>query len=307
VSSAEPVYPYWWGWYYFVAPVPAQTVASGTSPLTADGTFSVTFKPDADARDKQITYNYVVSVDLTDEGGETRSTLRGVRLGFVNVEADLSLGKAYVREGEAASATIGRHDLTAARARAPEISTSLRCKRRNKPSRQQKFLNWSLKRTFFRPPLAIICGHAGRAYFSAEQEMARWKEGAELAAGALKHDASGQVTCALGTFPPGSIACATILRTKWANATPPFATSWSLAPTARCRSRLSCGLKTAASQSAEPPASSSTVATRMRFVMWISIAMEKSSNAASSPVGTAQSSNDRSKKKTAAASASPCG
>ena len=53
--------------------------------------FDVDFTPTADERlasgkGRAVTYRYQVSADITDEGGETRSASRSIRLGFVAVE-----------------------------------------------------------------------------------------------------------------------------------------------------------------------------------------------------------------------------
>ena len=87
--TREAEYPWWWwGWWGGGRPAGAETVATGTASLAADGTFAVTFTPKADERaGKDVTYRYRLSADVTDEGGETRSAERSFRLGFVSVRA----------------------------------------------------------------------------------------------------------------------------------------------------------------------------------------------------------------------------
>ena len=124
--SREPVYPRWWYWYYSPA-AQAQTVAAGTTELDADGRFRFTFEPEADEREagsRQVTYRYRVNVEVTDEGGETRSASRVFRLGFVAVEARLEAGVSQVDigggEGDAArqrGAPAGARRMAAAAAR----------------------------------------------------------------------------------------------------------------------------------------------------------------------------------------------
>lgn len=88
-----PVYPRWW-W----RPMPIQgeqILSSGDADLDADGRFEISFVPEADERlasregGRDISYRYLVSVDVTDEGGETRSGSRSLRVGFTAVEARL--------------------------------------------------------------------------------------------------------------------------------------------------------------------------------------------------------------------------
>ena len=103
--TREPVYPWWWGYFGFPTQSGGQTVANGLAELDASGTFKILFTPAADERlaqdknAKDISYRYQVKVDLTDEGGETRSASRGFRLGFRSIEAAIDVAVGFVREG----------------------------------------------------------------------------------------------------------------------------------------------------------------------------------------------------------------
>ncbi|HPC82187.1 MAG TPA: alpha-2-macroglobulin family protein [Thermoanaerobaculaceae bacterium] len=114
--TREPVYPWWWGWWWG-RPVntSAQKVASGESRLAEDGTFDVRFVPAADERlaqsSKETTYRFRIEADVTDEGGETRSTSRSFRLGFVDVEASIDLAGGFMMAGAPARAVITRRSL----------------------------------------------------------------------------------------------------------------------------------------------------------------------------------------------------
>ena len=116
-ATREPVYPWWWGWYEPAARHSAgvQTIATGTAELKSDGSFSVTFTPEADEREagesREITYNYQVTADVMDEGGETRSASRRFRLGFVSVEARAEADSGFFREGVPAGFDVTRTDL----------------------------------------------------------------------------------------------------------------------------------------------------------------------------------------------------
>src|SRR5262249_20303653 len=97
-----PQFPWWW-WSRWGADVGNRLVAQGASPLKAAGTFEVAFTPSADerpaARDRDLTYRFEATADVTDEGGETRSEARTFRLGFVSVEADVRLATGFALEG----------------------------------------------------------------------------------------------------------------------------------------------------------------------------------------------------------------
>ena len=97
---------FWWSFWWGVSRPGAQRqiVASGTSPLEADGTFQVSFTPSADERlgkgSRDLTYNYAVEADVADEGGETRSASRAFRLGFVSVEARFEMPGGFLEASE---------------------------------------------------------------------------------------------------------------------------------------------------------------------------------------------------------------
>jgi len=115
--TMEPEYPWWWEWggWHRGRPGRARTVAAGEAALGADGTFKITFTPEADEREtggaKDVTYRYRVSADLTDEGGETRSASKSFRLGLVSVEASINIDSGFLMERVPAEVTITRTDL----------------------------------------------------------------------------------------------------------------------------------------------------------------------------------------------------
>ncbi len=88
--TRQPELPWWWRWWGFAGgSTEAQPIASGTTALAADGKFRVAFTPAADESEKAkgFTYLYHLEADITDDGGETRSGERTVRLGWAAVEA----------------------------------------------------------------------------------------------------------------------------------------------------------------------------------------------------------------------------
>ena len=110
--TREPVFPRWWWW----RPPSSrnQTVAAGRTELNEDGQFTIEFIPRADERlqeDEGVTYNYRLSVDVTDEGGETRSARRDFRLGFVSVAASITAPANFQRAGRACQLIVARTNL----------------------------------------------------------------------------------------------------------------------------------------------------------------------------------------------------
>jgi len=109
----EPVYPRWWWWD--TGGSRSQSIAGGRAKIGADGTIDVAFTPRAEEKKggagSGLSYRYTLSVDVTDEGGETRSASRSFRLGFVNVEARVDEDSAFARADKKEAFTILRTDL----------------------------------------------------------------------------------------------------------------------------------------------------------------------------------------------------
>ena len=111
--TREPVYPRWWYWWYPSAPAQSQVVAAGETSLDDEGRFQLSFVPEADEREAErgVTYRYRLGVDVTDEGGETRSAERVFRLGFVSVEARIIDELGFHPHNEASTLRVVRTDL----------------------------------------------------------------------------------------------------------------------------------------------------------------------------------------------------
>ncbi|MGC4116738.1 MAG: alpha-2-macroglobulin family protein [Myxococcales bacterium] len=207
-----PVYPWWWGWWwgYGAAPAAAQTVASGTSKIDPDGSFQLTFVPKADERagetNKDLSYRYAVSVDVTDEGGETRSAERSFRLGLVSVEAAISTDKGFFAESDATALTITRTDLNGAPRPGKGSFTLFALKQ---PSKTLLPAEQPLPRP--RPGQAKRLQTAGDEVrprhdpgYSPDALIYDWADGAQKAQGELAHDDKGRASAALGKLPPGA-------------------------------------------------------------------------------------------------------
>ena len=215
-ATREPVYPTWWGWYGgHSGSTGAQTVGGGTVTLDADGTFRITFTPEADERSavesRDITYRYRVSVDVTDEGGETRSASKVFRLGFVSVEANINSDAGFFRAGMPAEVRVRRTDLngtprpgtgtwrlTALQqpARAPlpaEIPV---------PSRSTAAQGTSASDEY-RTPGDALRPRWDRNY-SHRTVLRGWPDGAERGRGNLSHDGTSDARIPLAALPAGA-------------------------------------------------------------------------------------------------------
>ncbi len=193
----EPVYPRWW-WWDRNGGGRSQTVAGGRAKIGADGMIDVAFTPRADeTKDgtaSGLSFRYTLSVDVTDEGGETRSAERSFRLGFVSVEARIDPERAFLIADAKGEFTITRTDLDGT----PKAGKgSWRVVKLNEP--EETLLPAD-------QPMPVQPGTEDPAYPrtpgdrlrprwngspSPEEILSLWKEGAETARGTVEHDARG--------------------------------------------------------------------------------------------------------------------
>lgn len=204
--TRQPVYPRWMWWR--AQQFSAQTVATGTTTLDEAGTFSIQFTPKADERLAQeaqgITYRFQVSAEVTDEGGETRSTSRVFRVGFVAVDALISLAAPFVVEGEVVEVQIGRTNLdgvgrpgegtwelfSLALPPAPLLPADEPVEDPPKPGQYQT-------------PGDSLTPRWDRT-FTPERAMRRWEASWRRSHGRVVHDAHGLATVRLAELPAGA-------------------------------------------------------------------------------------------------------
>lgn len=108
--------PIWLWWLPRSDPRPHR-IAAGESVVADDGTFELSFVAEVDPRKAAVpgtSFTYTVHAELTDEGGETRSTRRAFRLGFAGIEATIAMDARFAREGAPATVTVHRADLDGA-------------------------------------------------------------------------------------------------------------------------------------------------------------------------------------------------
>jgi uncharacterized protein YfaS (alpha-2-macroglobulin family) len=208
-----PVFPPWWGYWRHAVHgrgQSARVVAAGETALEADGTFKVNFTPEADERTRvdepDVSYRYEVAADVTDEGGETRSASRSIRLGWVSVEARLEVPD-DVKFGAAFKATVHRSDLSGApRAGAGtyQVVELAQPAQPVLPADEPAF------------PLAAMKKAAGvvtdgdrlqprwQWSYSAEATLRGWTDGVTVARGSLKHGADGEAVVEASALRPGA-------------------------------------------------------------------------------------------------------
>ena len=219
-ATRQPEYPFWWwwGWRGGAGAAGEETVATGSSSLAEDGTFAVTFTPKADERaGKGLTYRYRISVDVTDEGGETRSADRSFRLGFVNVQARIEREENFFLEGKRGegAAKIVRSDLDGAPRPGKGTWRLLRLIPPEKPvlpaelpSKKSENAGSSSGDGAAKAGDIVTPGDLLRPRWSTEYSVDEWlhswKDGGEEASGAVTHDAKGEAKVDLPALPAGA-------------------------------------------------------------------------------------------------------
>jgi alpha-2-macroglobulin len=203
------VFPRWWWWE--TGSSQAQVIAGGRSPLQEDGSFEVSFTPRADERREKpesgLTYSYTLSVDVTDEGGETRSASRSFRLGFVTVEARIAAASGFFRQAEGSSFRIVRADLNGT----PKPGRgSWRVVRLIQPEATLLPADQPLPEipsgensTKYRTPGDLLRPRWESAP-SPESILFQWGEGSELAKGAVEHNDKGEAAVTVPKLEPGA-------------------------------------------------------------------------------------------------------
>lgn len=84
----------WSFWWYRMPGSSSMEIANGVVQTAPDGSFSIAFPalPDPTiSPDNRPEYTYTISVDVTDSNGETRSATRSVRLGYLQLKAEMAL------------------------------------------------------------------------------------------------------------------------------------------------------------------------------------------------------------------------
>lgn len=206
--TRQPVFPTWW-WFSPPGSGSSQVVASGSATLRPDGTFEITFTPEADEPsddERGISYRYQLDAEVTDEGGETRSARRAFRLGFVAVEARVESAEEFHAAGAPVSLRIQRQDLDGL-PRAGTASYRLLALEMPSltllPAEQPKLPNSPDTRARqFETPGDRLRPRWDPGY-DPDKIYKLWPDGKEITRGTLEHDQGGAATLELTDLEPG--------------------------------------------------------------------------------------------------------
>jgi hypothetical protein len=205
--TREPVYPRWWYWWYPSPSTQSQVVAAGETALDEEGRFQFNFTPAADERlaERGVTYRYRVGVDVTDEGGETRSAERSFRLGFVSVEARILADLGFLTAKNSALLKVIRTDLDGVpragdgRWRLVELvqpEDTLTPADQPRPTPPEGVEGYRTEGDGFRP--------RWETHYDPEAVLAMWSDGGEVAVGEASHGEDGSADIELPGLAPGA-------------------------------------------------------------------------------------------------------
>lgn len=203
----SPVYPWWWSYWYGGGAAGDEVVATGTSALDDAGQFTIPFTPQADERlsegkARAVTYRYAIDAEVTDEGGETRTAARSIRLGFVSVQASISIDSGFLRAQQDGTVNIQRTTLDGEPAAGKGTWTLLTLK--NPPQA-------------LTPAQIPVAGQPKPHQTPGDRVRPRWQhgynptmalqrleDGRVVGSGEVTHDAKGKGTIALSKLPAGA-------------------------------------------------------------------------------------------------------
>ncbi|MCB0384586.1 MAG: hypothetical protein KDD43_04265, partial [Bdellovibrionales bacterium] len=204
--SRQRNFPWWWGWYYWRGGGGSaeQILTAGESSLNNNGVFTIDFIPEGDPEDekKEVSYTYRVQVDVTDEGGETRSSERSYRVGFVAVQARVHQVNNFFDAKERVNLQVHRSSLD---------GKALAGKGRYRIHRIRQPKGTPMPAGIERPnPEPNAYQHPDdfktarwESNYNWKQVLFNWKTGAMVQSGRVKHEADGLGKVSLNLLPAG--------------------------------------------------------------------------------------------------------
>jgi len=206
----SPVRPWWWDYYgWGGANTSSETIAGGITALDEKGELFFTFTPSADEKlavqAKELHYRYDVSIDVTDEGGETRSARRDFNIGFVAISAMVSDAVGFHVAGDDVKLDILRTDLDGVpqagegtyRVVALQVPAQAML-----PADVPVFLAPGQDKNTF-ATVDDMRRPRWRHNFHPWSVMRSWPDGVEKAKGVLQHDLKGQAVVTVPGLPAG--------------------------------------------------------------------------------------------------------
>ncbi len=215
--TRAPIWPWWYWWFYPRQDESRYTyeIAAGQTTLDAEGKFTVPFTPKADPslKNKDIYYNFKIAVEITDEGGETRTSDSTYPIGFVAVKANYGLPYNFFVPEDNVNITLTRTDLSDVPQAGQGHYRLVKLQQPDEVLTPEKF------------PVMIT---EGQKVSDGDTKRPRWEENKELAEylyafksgeliqeGKLSHDAEGKAIATLGKLAAGAYRLYYSTKDRW--------------------------------------------------------------------------------------------
>lgn len=206
--TRSPVYPWWWHYWWRGGSIQSnEVVATGSVALDDEGKFDIEFTPEADERlakgkARAVTYAYAINAEITDEGGETRTASRTIRLGFVSVQASISSAVGFLRANTPAPIKINRATLDGEPA--PGTGTwRLLALANPAKTPAPADIPAVVPEDGLTTPGDALRPRWSHGY-DVNRALQQLEDGAEVRKGEAKHDAKGDATIELSGLKPGA-------------------------------------------------------------------------------------------------------
>ncbi|HEV7508440.1 MAG TPA: alpha-2-macroglobulin family protein [Thermoanaerobaculia bacterium] len=181
-----------------------RTVAIGTSAPGADGKFEIDFTPQPEARDREeLTYEYYLSAEMTDDGGETHQAERPFRIGRATVEGRIASDRGFLLAGRPAFLTVTRRDLNGVPRPGAGSWSLYELRQPEQPLLPGDEPAPAAEDTGFRTPGDGLSPRWGQ-FPEPEYSLHGWPGRRRLAGGLLRHGTAGKAEIKLPPLRPGA-------------------------------------------------------------------------------------------------------
>ncbi|HEX6900657.1 MAG TPA: alpha-2-macroglobulin family protein [Thermoanaerobaculia bacterium] len=175
---------------------------SGVSALAPDGSFEISFTPGRQDEPGEWTWWVSISAEVTDEGGETRSAERTVRIGRASIEAAVATDAGFLPASLPASLTVVRGDLNGLPRSGIGRWTLYELHQPERILLPAEMPPLDLEPAELRTPGDLLSPRWRES--SPEERMRGWENGRRVQGGGLRHGEDGRAEVRLPELRPGA-------------------------------------------------------------------------------------------------------
>ena len=200
----------------------AVNIASGVAKVDDKGKFNIRFTPKAPnpklfkgLQSAPQQFNYTVSVELTDSGGETRKVQRNFKIGKLGISASINQDQNFAIAGKPFSLSVQREDLNGT----PHGGAGFwQIYQVQQPARPLLPADMPIKTNskFATPGDKLSPRWAStQQQFSLEETAKDWKDARKVLQGAVKHDLEGEAKIAINNLGAGLYRLRYTSKDRW--------------------------------------------------------------------------------------------